>query len=138
MQICSCRAHSPPSVNVPVKACETLLFITVYIVSQGITCFLYCFKKRAEQRILAGTSFHDQGAFSTPERISARQTVFHAFEIGQAVRVIPIFHTGITGPAFIILGISTLKNHAVNTARSSKHFTTSMKNTTVVHKRFRF
>ena len=52
--------------------------------------------------------------------------------------IAPFFHSRILCPAFIVQGISTLKDHAVDAAGASEYFSTTLIDSSSVHERFGF
>ena len=132
----STEASAPK--NVFIEGGKAFLAEAVDILGEIETCLLNRLEECLKQGSGSRSTFHFEGAAASAEFIFARKTVFHLFEIRQAMGIVPLFHSFIPGPAFVIQRIATLKDHAVDAAGASEYFSTTLIDPSSVHERLGF
>ena len=57
------------------------------------------------------------------ERVVGRggEAVLHPLEVRQAVRVVPLLHAGVGGPALVVQRVAALEDHPVDARRAAEH-----------------
>ena len=113
----------PPTVNVAVERGEALLAVPVDVVGQVLTGLLHRFEKRDKQRTRCRSAFENERPVVAVERIVGRrgETVLHAFEVRQAVCVVPTSHAALGRPFFVVQRIAALEDHPVDAPGAAEH-----------------
>ena len=118
------RGRQPPTVvHVAVEGREPLLAVAVHVVRERIAGLLNRREERVEQRALRRAALEYERAVVPAEGIvdSRGETVLHALEVGQAVRVVPGLHARVRGPALVVQRVPALEDHPVDAARPAQH-----------------
>src|ERR1039458_2748340 len=138
MQVGASGAEAPASVNRAVEGGKPLLAKTVHVAGEFVATFLDGAEKGPEERTGRRTAFEHQGTVRPAVLVAAREAVLHPLEVRQAVRVVPLSHAGIAGPAFKVHGVTALEDHAVDAARTAQQLAPGVVDLAPAHVRFRF
>ena len=135
MQICARCAVPTTTLHVAIECREPFLLITVYVLRNWMASLLHCFEESTEQWIFYSTTLHMQRTrFSTElVRIICSNARLHFLEVRQTMCVVPLAHSWVGSPAFIVQRIAALKNHAVNAGRTAENFSSTVRNATTIH-----
>ena len=136
MQIGACCAQPAAAADIAVEGGEALLLVAVDIVGQRVAGLLHCLEKRCEQWVRRRPAFQHQRTVVAAILALDGQAGLHAFEIGQAVGVVPVLHAGVAGPSLVVERVAALENHAVDAAGAAQDFAATMGDTPAVHERF--
>ena len=65
--------------------------------------------------------------------VAASQAFFTAFEVGEAMSIVPFFKARVFGPLGVIHGVSPDKNHPVDAAGAAQDLPATVENTPSIH-----
>ena len=137
VQVGTRRAQATAAVDVAVERPEALLAVAVDVIREPVAGLLGGLEEGAEQGAGGRSALEHEGAVVTPERVVGRrrEAVLHAFEVGQAVGVVPGAHAGIRRPPFIVERVPALEDHAVDAAGAAQDLAAGVVDPAVVHER---
>ena len=133
VQVGARRAEPPPIMDVAVEGAEAFLAVAVDVFGERVASFLHRREKSPEQGRVGRAALKDQRAVVAAKFVAAVQACFHALEVGQAVRVVPIGHAGVAGPALVVERVAALEDHAVDAAGAAEDFAAPVRDAAIVH-----
>ena len=131
------RAEPAAPVDVPVERGEALLPVPVHVVGDRIPGLLHRGEERLEQRAGGRAAFQHQRAVAAPVLVRPGQAGLHLLEVRQAVRVVPVRHARVGGPALVVERVAALEDHPVDAAGPAEYLAPGVVDPAAVQVRLR-
>ncbi|CAB4885518.1 unannotated protein [freshwater metagenome] len=128
------RQSAAPT-QIAVERGEPLLLISVDIAGYRVSGLLDGFEECAEERVAHRASLEFERPAAAAVLICPGEAVLHAFEVRQAVRVVPVAHARVGRPPLEVQGIAPLEDHAVDAARSAEQLAPAVSDPAIEHVR---
>ena len=135
MQVGARGAQAPAAVDVAVERREALLAVAVDVVGQRPARLLRGLEQRVEQRAARRAALEHERTVPAAPLVGARQAGLHAFEVRQAVRVVPALHARLGGPALVVERVAALEDHPVDRARPAEDLAARVVDPAALHVR---
>ncbi len=118
MQVGSRGRQATTTADVAVERGEALLPLPVDVWCERVAGLLDGLEEGAEEGVGGRPALQPKRPAVSPVGVvlGRRQAVFRAPEVGQAVRVVPVGHARVGGPALEVELVATLEDHAVDAA----------------------
>ena len=123
--------------DVPVEGREAFLPVAVHVVGQRVPGLLHRGEERLEQRAGGRPALQHQRAVTAPVLVRAGQAGLHLLEVRQAVRVVPVRHARVRGPALVVQRVAPLEDHPVDAAGPAEHLSPGVVDAAPVQVRLR-